>query len=118
MVEMAEIAFAWIVVPEAFWHPLSPAERDRAARWMPRNNDATPSDHDWLIFRVLVNLALALALARPGPARLDLAGTGRARRSRRRWSGSAACTSAMAGVVMATRTRSTTTRPCRSRSTG
>jgi hypothetical protein len=116
MVEMAEIAFAWIVVPEAFWHPLSPAERDRAARWMPRNNDATPSDHDWLIFRVLVNLALALA--RPGPARLDLAGTGRARRSRRRWSGSAACTSAMAGVVMATRTRSTTTRPCRSRSTG
>ncbi|MFT6533788.1 MAG: hypothetical protein ACJASC_003353 [Limimaricola cinnabarinus] len=72
MVEMAGIAFVWIVVPEAFWHPLLPAERDRAARWMLRNNDAAPSDDNWLFFRVLVNLALA----RPGPARPDPAWPG------------------------------------------
>ncbi len=59
MVEMAGIAFAWLLAPEQFWQPLSDAEKDRAAQWMRQINDQPPSDNNWLFFRVLVNLALA-----------------------------------------------------------
>lgn len=59
MVEMAGIAFAWLLAPEAFWAPLGPEAQDRAAAWMLRINDQPPSDNNWLFFRVLVNLALA-----------------------------------------------------------
>ncbi|WP_089230659.1 DUF2264 domain-containing protein [Tropicimonas sediminicola] len=59
MVEMAGIAMAWLLAPQAFWEPLGLEAQTRAAAWMRQINDQPPSDNNWLYFRVLVNLALA-----------------------------------------------------------
>ena len=58
MVEMAGIAYAWLLAPDALWFPLSEDAKLRAAKWMSKINDHPTSDNNWLFFRVLVNLAL------------------------------------------------------------
>ncbi|ASJ73833.1 DUF2264 domain-containing protein [Granulosicoccus antarcticus] len=58
MVEMAGLAYAWLIAPAAFRDPLSDEARGRAVRWLATINEYPPADNNWLFFRVLVNLAL------------------------------------------------------------
>lgn len=59
LVEYAAIAYALLISPEAFWHPLSATQRAAVATFLGIINQREVYDNNWRFFRVLVNLALA-----------------------------------------------------------
>ena len=57
-VEMAAIACAILETPENVWHPLTEPQKTNLARWLDTINHHELPGCNWLLFRVLVNLAL------------------------------------------------------------
>jgi hypothetical protein len=77
-VELAAVAVALLLAPDAFWSPLPAQARRRLAALLGTINGAVLRDNNWLFFRVLVNVALArvdapheIAQMRGALARLD-----------------------------------------------
>ena len=58
IVEMAPMAFGFLLRPSELWDPLAPEVRQRVGDWLQRVNSVRPVDSNWLFFRVLVNVAL------------------------------------------------------------
>lgn len=57
-VEMAALACAILETPESVWEPLTDAEKANLAKWLDTINHHDLPGCNWLLFRVLVNLAL------------------------------------------------------------
>jgi hypothetical protein len=57
-VELAAIAAALMLAPDALWTPLSDPEQDRVAAALGQLNLVRIYDNHWLLFRVMANLAL------------------------------------------------------------
>ena len=57
-VEMAALACAILETPESVWEPLTDAEKADLAKWLDTINHHDLPGCNWLLFRVLVNLAL------------------------------------------------------------
>lgn len=57
-VEMAALACAILETPENIWQPLTDAQKNNLARWLDTINHHDLPGCNWLLFRVLVNLAL------------------------------------------------------------
>lgn len=57
-VEMAAIAYALLLAPDALWGAITGDERRRVVAWLLQCNDHDFPAGNWLWFRVLVNLAL------------------------------------------------------------
>ena len=57
-VEMAALACAILETPESVWKPLTDAEKANLAKWLDTINHHDLPGCNWLLFRVLVNLAL------------------------------------------------------------
>ena len=57
-VEMAAIAYGLLLAPEVLWQPLGTKARIQVATWLRQINEHSLPEGNWLIFRVLVNLAL------------------------------------------------------------
>lgn len=57
-VEMAAIACAILVTPQNVWHPLTEPQKTNLARWLDTINHHELPGCNWLLFRVVVNLAL------------------------------------------------------------
>ena len=57
-VEMAALACAILETPESVWEPLTDAEKADLAEWLDTINHHDLPGCNWLLFRVLVNLAL------------------------------------------------------------
>jgi hypothetical protein len=58
LVEFAAIAYAMLLAPGAFWHPLTARQRHNVASLLGTINTRQVRDNNWLYFRVLVNEAL------------------------------------------------------------
>ncbi len=59
LVELTAVAFALLIAPRVFWQPLSRQERANVAAVLGAANDRKCRDNNWLLFRILANLALA-----------------------------------------------------------
>lgn len=55
---MAALACAILETPESVWEPLTDAEKANLAKWLDTINHHDLPGCNWLLFRVLVNLAL------------------------------------------------------------
>ena len=58
LVEMAALACAILETPENVWAPLTDARKANLAKWLDTINHHELPGCNWLLFRVLVNLAL------------------------------------------------------------
>jgi hypothetical protein len=70
-VEMAAIALALLIAPEAFWEPLPEEGKANLAAWLGTINGVELPPTNWELFRILVNLALRGRGAAYDRARLD-----------------------------------------------
>lgn len=68
-VELVAVAASLLIAPKAFWEPLAPAARSNLAAWLRRPNAHQLPDNNWLLFRVLANLALERVGETPDAAR-------------------------------------------------
>ena len=57
-VEMAALACAILETPESVWNPLTDTEKAKLGKWLDTINHHDLPGCNWLLFRVLVNLAL------------------------------------------------------------
>jgi hypothetical protein len=57
LVEMAAIALALLIAPQAYWEPLAPAERDKLYAWLAAIEKRSLPANNWHFFRVLVGAA-------------------------------------------------------------
>ena len=56
MVEMAVMGMALCMIPERFYHELTPAQQDNLYRWLDQINQHEMPKNNWQFFRVLVNI--------------------------------------------------------------
>lgn len=56
MVEMAVMGMALCLIPDRFYHELTPAQQDNLYRWLNQINLHDMPKNNWRFFRVLVNL--------------------------------------------------------------
>ena len=56
MVEMAVMGMALCMIPERFYHELTPAQQDNLYRWLDQINQYEMPKNNWQFFRVLVNI--------------------------------------------------------------
>lgn len=56
MVEMAAIATAILLAPDALWKPLRGIQREHLYRWMNQINEREVHANNWRFFRILVNV--------------------------------------------------------------
>lgn len=57
MVEMAAIAVGMCIAPEYFWQGLPPDSQEHLYEWLKQINRHRMGTHNWVFFRILVNLA-------------------------------------------------------------
>jgi Uncharacterized protein conserved in bacteria len=57
-VEMAAVAYALLLAPDAFWEPLAEHERRNLELWLGQINSGWIPDSNWAFFRIMVNAAL------------------------------------------------------------
>ncbi|WP_069999202.1 DUF2264 domain-containing protein [Cellulosilyticum sp. I15G10I2] len=57
-VEMAALAFGFLLAPDKIWEPLSEGEKNNLADWLKEINAYTYPDNNWWFFEILVNTAL------------------------------------------------------------
>ena len=71
MVEMAVMGMALCLIPDRFYHELTPVQQDNLYRWMNQINLHDMPKNNWRFFRVLVNVGF-MHVGRPvDQARLD-----------------------------------------------
>ena len=71
MVEMAVMGMALCLIPDRFYHELTPAQQDNLYNWMNQINQHDMPKNNWRFFRVLVNVGF-MHVGRPiDQARLD-----------------------------------------------
>ena len=58
MVERAALGFALAYLPEHFWEPFAPGERERLGRWLRHIDGSRLPDSNWHFFRILADLGL------------------------------------------------------------
>ncbi len=56
MVEMAVMGMALCLIPERFYHELTPAQQDNLYRWLEQINRHEMPKNNWQFFRILVNI--------------------------------------------------------------
>ena len=56
MVETAAMGLALILCPDKIWTPLTDKQKDNFYNWLERVNHVSPSDNNWNLFPVIVNL--------------------------------------------------------------
>lgn len=56
--ELAALAYAILIAPATFWSPLSEREKANVVAFLGRINSGKIRDKNWLLFRILTNLAL------------------------------------------------------------
>ena len=56
MVEMAVMGMALCLIPERFYHELTPAQQDNLYRWLDQINQHEMPKNNWQFFRILVNI--------------------------------------------------------------
>jgi len=56
MVEMAVMGMALCLIPDRFYHELTPAQQDNLYRWLDQINQHEMPKNNWQFFRILVNI--------------------------------------------------------------
>ena len=56
MVEMAVMGMALCLIPERFYHELTPAQQENLYRWLDQINQHEMPKNNWQFFRILVNI--------------------------------------------------------------
>ncbi len=56
MVEMAVMGMALCLIPERFYHELTPVQQDNLYRWLDQINQHEMPKNNWQFFRILVNI--------------------------------------------------------------
>lgn len=64
MVEMAVMGMALCLIPERFYHELTPAQQDNLYRWLDQINQHEMPKNNWQFFRILVNIGF-MSVGRP-----------------------------------------------------
>jgi len=71
MVEMASIATAFLLSPQALWEPLSDAQKENVTAWMNQINQKNVYANNWRFFRILVNVFFTVQDLHPDTKRLQ-----------------------------------------------
>ncbi len=64
MVEMAVMGMALCLIPERFYHELTPAQQENLYRWLDQINRHEMPKNNWQFFRILVNIGF-MSVGRP-----------------------------------------------------
>ena len=56
MVEMAVMGMALCLIPDRFYHELTPAQQENLYRWLDQINQHEMPQNNWQFFRILVNI--------------------------------------------------------------